>query len=119
MFSSVVSPHPEEPTGIRNSPSAIARSIPSRNPCPPQRMRTSEILGWAIFGPFTALAVSPRTTYLPAATRTSVVGKAADSAAAYMELHCFTLRDNPMPLLQTFLSSIRRHRHADVAGLAD
>jgi DNA-binding transcriptional LysR family regulator len=41
------------------------------------------------------------------------------AVAAYMELHCFYLRDNPMPLLQSFLSSLRKHRHADAAGLSD
>jgi DNA-binding transcriptional LysR family regulator len=38
---------------------------------------------------------------------------------AYMELHCFYLRDNTTPLLQVFLASIRRHRHADAPGIGD
>ena len=38
---------------------------------------------------------------------------------AYMELHCFYLRDNAMPLLQVFLASIRKHRHSDAPGLGD
>ena len=38
---------------------------------------------------------------------------------AYMELHCFYLRANTAPLLQVFLASIRKHRHADAPGLAE
>jgi hypothetical protein len=38
---------------------------------------------------------------------------------AFMELHCFYLRANTAPLLQVFLASIRKHRHADAPAIAE
>jgi DNA-binding transcriptional LysR family regulator len=38
---------------------------------------------------------------------------------AFMELHCFYLRANAEPLLQVFLASIRKHRHADTTPSAE